>query len=421
MNRDNDIDQLFRDKLSDPEIPFNEMDWKQMEAKLDQQQKKRLVPVWLYGAGGIAAALIISLYWILVNPVSVDKRVIKDTLTNKKPGQQSVIPFSVPDSLNPAADSSQLQPDLKNGDMLAGNRAQPVMNNIARTESQLLEEWSGQPVWSVPSPLQVKMGTLQTIKVHPFVSPETDSSRLAEKANALAHSKDPAGRIDAVEIARSVKQKMENALQQNHEVIVSAMAAPDLSFAKSSKPSKVSSNVGMLATYAFGSKISVTSGAIYSRKFYNSGGTAPQSNNYSPGADWQVNADCNVLDIPLNVNYKIFSQKKLAISLNTGLSSYFMLKEKYQFITGQPGPSQQVSTLEINNQNQHLFGIANVSISFDHQISPSVSIGVQPFAKLPLTGIGYGKADLKSAGVSFSLNIGLFPAKKPGKYAAVQY
>jgi len=410
MNKDNDIDQLFRDQLSDPEIPFNEMDWKQMEAKLDRQQKKRLVPLWLYGAGGIAAALIISLYWILVNPVSVDQRVIRDTLTNKKPGQHSVIPFSVPDSVNPAADSSQLQPGQKNGDMLAGKIEQPAKNSIAGTENRLLEDLTGHPVWRVPS-----------IKVYPFVSPETDSSRLAEKANALAHSKDPAGRIDANEIARSVKQKMENSLQQNHEVIVSAMAAPDLSFAKSSKPSKVSSNVGMLATYAFGSKISVTSGAIYSRKFYNSGGTAPQSNNYTPGADWQVNADCNVLDIPLNVNYKIFSQKKLAISLNTGLSSYFMLKEKYQFITGQPGPSQQVSTLEINNQNQHLFGIANVSVSFDHQISPSVSVGVQPFAKLPLTGIGYGKADLKSAGVSFSLNIGLFPAKKPGKYAAVQY
>ena len=410
MNKDNDIDQLFRDQLSDPEIPFNEMDWKQMEAKLDRQQKKRLVPLWLYGAGGIAAALIISLYWMLVNPVSVDQRVIRDTLTNKKPGQHSVIPFSVLDSVSPAADSSQLQPGQKNGDMLAGKIEQPAKNSIAGTENRLLEDLTGHPVWRVPS-----------IKVYPFVSPETDSSRLAGKANALAHSKDPAGRIDANEIAKSVKQKMENSLQQNHEVIVSAMAAPDLSFAKSSKPSKVSSNVGMLATYAFGSKISVTSGAIYSRKFYNSGGTAPQSNNYTSGADWQVNADCNVLDIPLNVNYKIFSQKKLAISLNTGLSSYFMLKEKYQFITGQPGPSQQVSTLEINNQNQHLFGIANVSVSFDHQISPSVSVGVQPFAKLPLTGIGYGKADLKSAGVSFSLNIGLFPAKKPGKYAAVQY
>ncbi|MGY0038442.1 hypothetical protein [Pedobacter sp. NJ-S-72] len=97
-----------------------------------------------------------------------------------------------------------------------------------------------------------------------------------------------------------------------------------------------------------------------------------------------------------------------------------MLKEKYEFTTGQ-GAEQKVSNLEINNQNQHLFGIANVSVSFDHQISQAVSIGVQPFAKIPLTGIGYGDASLKSAGVSFSLNIGLFPAKKPGKYAVVRY
>ncbi|PIH03424.1 hypothetical protein CS542_02405 [Pedobacter sp. IW39] len=61
-----------------------------------------------------------------------------------------------------------------------------------------------------------------------------------------------------------------------------------------------------------------------------------------------------------------------------------------------------------------------MSVSFDHQLTPSVSVGLQPFAKLPLTGIGYGDASLKSAGVSFSLNIGLFPAKN-GKIRSVRY
>jgi hypothetical protein len=429
MNKDNDIDQLFKDGLSDPDIPFNELDWEKMERKLDIEEKKRIVPMWVYTASGIAAVLMISLYFYFSAPSSLDKKVIKVPLTKHvvKPGTNSA-PLTGMDSL-------KMKPVGELGGGLAGNKITgteslelarvnavtliiPVLpsGSVLNQGTILINPAISTPAMTIPA----KTTITAYVKPQQPVQKETDSAILVRKANALAHSKDPFERIDAAEIARSVKNKMENSLKPQNDLILSAMAAPDMSFAKSSKPSKVSSNVGVLATYAFTPKISMTSGAIYSRKFYNSGGTSPQSSSYLPGSDWQVSADCNVLDIPLNVNYKIFNKNKLSVSLNTGLSSYFMLKEKYEFTTGQ-GDSQKVSNLEINNQNQHLFGIANVSVSFDRQISPAVSIGVQPFAKLPLTGIGYGDASLKSAGVSFSLNIGLFPAKKPGKYAVVRY
>ncbi|KIO78199.1 hypothetical protein TH53_04915 [Pedobacter lusitanus] len=434
MNKDNDIDQLFKDGLSDPEIPFNEMDWEKMERKLAMQEKKRVIPAWVYTASGIAAVLMISLYLYFSAPVSSDKQVIKDPLTNhrREPGKESA-PVITRDSLNG-------QPLEKSGEELTGNNAEGILfskSDLVDQERGLPKELpdsnavtlivpvlnSASSLWPQPAivvPALPEKNFAVSAKSPQPVRVETDSAALVRKANALANSRDPFEKADAEKIARSVKAKMESALQPQNDLILSAMAAPDMSFAKSSKPSKVSSNVGVLATYAFTPKISMTSGAIYSRKFYNSGGTTPQNNSYMPGSDWQVSADCNVLDVPLNVNYKIFNRKKLSVSVNTGLSSYFMLKEKYQFTTGQ-GAAQQISNVEIDNQNQHIFGIANVSVSFDHQLSRSVSVGVQPFAKLPLTGIGYGDASLKSAGLSFSLNIGLFPAKKPGKYAAVRY
>lgn len=434
MNKDNDIDQLFKDRLGEPDIPFNELDWGKMEHKLDLQEKKRVIPMWVYTAGGIAAVLLISLYFYFSAPVSPDQQVIKVPLTEHrvKPGK-NIVPLNSLDSL-------QGQSSEKIGEELAGNKGseplEPGQGNGVTLivpvlpSGSVLNTGTGliiPPVTAISPATNIsginnpaKTIIAANAKSQQAVQVETDSDMLLRKANALANSKDPFARVNAAEIARSVKDKMEASLKPQNDLILSAMAAPDMSFAKSSKSSKVSSNVGVLATYAFTPKISMTSGAIYSRKFYNSAGASPQSNSYMPGADWVVNADCNVLDIPLNVNYKIFNKKKLSVSLNTGLSSYFMLKEKYEFITGQ-GAAQKVSNLEINNQNQHLFGIANVSVSFDHQISPVVSVGVQPFAKLPLTGIGDGNASLKSAGVSFSLNIGLFPAKKPGKYAAVRY
>ena len=451
MNEDNDIDQLFRDRLSDPEIPFNEMNWEKMERRLDGKTKKRVIPLWVYTACSIAAVLLISLYLIFLAPVSSDQQIVKDPLTSHvvKPGKE-LVPLTAVDSLKApgvkvpvTGKSAGIQNEYTTdhtdfslagmtpvpsgtGSSLersAGNKGIAATSPLVGITSPLLDFSSivSNPISPVLTPATTIAANAKTKPAVPAV--ETDSAMLVRKANALAQSKDPFERVEASEIARSVKNKMEKALQPQNDLILSAMAAPDMSFAKSSRPSKVSSNVGVLATYAFTSKISMTSGAVYARKFYNSGnsGGGNWANiTYVPGSDWQVNADCNVLDIPLNVNYKIFNKKKLSVSLNTGVSSYFMLKEKYQITTGQ-GAAAKVTNLEIDNENQHLFGIANVSVSFDHQLTPSVSVGVQPFAKLPLTGIGYGDASLKSAGVSFSLNIGLFPAKKPGKYAAVRY
>lgn len=444
MENENDIDQLFRRGLEEPEIPFNELDWEKMERKLDAQKPKRLIPVWMiYTADGIAAVLAVFMVWILFSSQPADKLINNQSLTKTqpKPGSLAIPDYitksdsrtksdsiiksdsiAKPGSQNQNAVIQQPLPELKypggaHKQLLAGQ-----LNNLQVTPA-------GIPSTVIQTPLMPQDQIHKTIvkeniakAVQPAVKEnkgqpvvESDSTVLARKANALAKSKDVYGRVDQKEIEGSVRKRMENALtQQQHELILSAMAAPDITSTSYSKSSKVSTNLGMTATYAINSKFSLTSGAVYSKKYYNY--DMPVANNKT----WAIDADCNVLDIPLNVNYKLMNKKKLSVSVNTGLSSYFMLKEKYQVTSG-PVDAQKVTDIEVNNENQHIFGIANVSLSFDHQITESISIGVQPFAKLPLTGIGHYDTSLKSAGVSFSLNIGLFPSKKPGKYAAARY
>lgn len=464
MENENDVDQLFKNGLNDPDIPFNELDWKRMERKLDAKQRKRIVPLWIFTASGIAAILTVILLWFFSKPLISDQKIKKEVLAkhvlpkvNLKPAQtnlstneelssiKNVEPnLSVKESVSTLKGASPGQSFGLNEKTVSNDILNPAKRaNKTGQNSDLTKQDLNTPDIAItgvmPLHIVLKNGlqatSIKAPSVHATLNTQplpqqTDSNAiLAQKANALAQSRDPAersgyaktGKNNSDELTRSIHKNMDAALAQNHVLILSAMAAPDISTAKSSKSSKISSNVGMLATYALGKKISLTSGAIYAKKYYNSTGTTSQSNLYNTTTNnWEVDADCNVLDIPLNVNYKLLNNKKLSVSVNTGLSSYFMLKEKYDFITDQPNGTQKVSSLEINNQNQHLFGIANVSVSFDHQITNSVSVGVQPFAKLPLTGIGYGDASLKSAGVSFSLNIGLFPAKKPGKYASLR-
>lgn len=66
MENENDIDQLFRRGLEEPEIPFNELDWEKMERKLDAQKPKRLIPVWMmYTASGIHHPYWDQSFWFL--------------------------------------------------------------------------------------------------------------------------------------------------------------------------------------------------------------------------------------------------------------------------------------------------------------------------------------------------------------------
>ena len=423
MEKEKEIDQLFKRGLSDPEIPFQEMDWEKMERKLDAQKKKRILPVWLYTASGIAAALLVFLSWYLLTPPANDHQLIKTPLTTvhttPKIIQEPSLKTKETDSLQVAPVPGKTapvtlgtQPAKTEGLYAAVQSAIPVIvpENTIHPVTPEKENVIKDQVIAVP------VNSPQTAVVNaktPQVMPETDSARVVRTANALAQSKDPFEKINKSEIERSVKKKMDASLQQpGHNLVLSAMAAPDISSAKSSKPAKVSSDFGVVGSYTILHNVSVSSGALYAKKYYN------YNSNYSDGQEWQVNADCNVLDVPVNVNYKIMNKKQLSISMTAGVSSYFMLKEKYDYVIGQ-GAAQQTTTSEVYGQNQHIFGIANLGVSFDHQISQSVSIGLQPFAKLPLTGIGANNANLKSVGAFFSLNIGLFAPKKPGKYAAL--
>jgi len=469
MGKENDLDRLFKRGLDDPEIPFNEVDWKRMERKLDGKKSRKVIPLWLISLSGIAAVLAIVMLWVFNQPELIGQQNVR-VQQGAKFGTQAAGRESQSDTAVAGLDGSALPERIEEklpvgGGRLLTNQGSGLTKKgrkqasegslLAKAEKLLAKKAdmgflsrdaaAGQAKVGMQNdpgalPDYLKPGLYTEIKrdiesMNGQVAGNTETARLkdksatiasdseilAQKANALANSKDPLERLNTGGMTREMKKGMEKMLRPDANLILTAMAAPDITTAKSSMSSKISSNFGVLGTYVLSPKFSLTSGAVYSRKFYNSGGTAPAVNSYTSGADWEVKADCNVLDIPVNVNYTLLHKKRLSVRVNTGLSSYFMLKEKYEFITGQPGPDQEISTLEVNNQNKHLFGVANVSLSFDHQLTQSLSVGVQPFAKLPLTGIGNGDVNLKSAGVSFSLNIGLFPAKKPGKYAANRF
>lgn len=391
MEKDNGIDKLFRDGLNDPEIPFNELDWAKMEQKLDAGAKKRVIPFWLYAASGVAAALVVGLFWYFSGSDKVVKEPKKTEIVKskkEKPTNNNPLVTGTDTGVVVKTDSEAIdvEPDIESPVRNLDNNYVETPQVINRSQDLII----------IPDTTSVQENKKQEL-IAEVVTPKredkqdvtpVDSLPTGKKTEVLAQTNERAGKRGALTL--------------------SVMAAPDISTSNMNVDTKVSSNIGVLATYAITDKISVTTGAVYSRKLYNYGGVGSAGTAYMKNA-WQVDADCIVLDIPLNVNYTFLKRRNFSVGVNSGLSSYFMLNEKYKYITGPQGGAQKVSELEIKNQNQHIFGVANLSLSFERRITNSLSFGVQPFIKLPLTGIGNGDARLKSTGVAFSLNLGLFP------------
>jgi hypothetical protein len=190
--------------------------------------------------------------------------------------------------------------------------------------------------------------------------------------------------------------------------VLSILAAPDLTSVQKSGQSSLSGGFGIEATVILTKKLSVTTGASYAKKIYDSDFSL-----YKPNTDYvfgikptNIHANCDVIDIPINLNYKVFNGRRNSISVSTGLSSYLMLKEKYSYSYN--GTYQGPENFEVRNQNQHYLGIANVGVEFQHKINNNLSISAKPFMKIPLTDIGYGNSKLSSTGVAVSVNMNLF-------------
>ena len=177
-------------------------------------------------------------------------------------------------------------------------------------------------------------------------------------------------------------------------------------------------SLGMGVNYKITKTISASTGLYYSQKQYTSD-KASYKTQEKPFATWtsyskKIEADCKVIDIPFNLNLLVKSGPETNLLVSAGLSSYFMLSERYNFIYN-PTPAYPASgrSYTIKNSNKHVLSVINLAVGLEKPLTKQSSIIIQPYAKLPLTGIGQGETDLRSFGLGLQLN---YSMKKKAKF-----
>lgn len=168
---------------------------------------------------------------------------------------------------------------------------------------------------------------------------------------------------------------------------------------------KTGYNIGAIAGYQFNKHWSVITGAIFTRKNYHLKGSDyhPPKHSVASYLNIQsVKGYCNMWEVPLLARYTFSKQSHNNYFISAGISSYFMKQQKYNYDYITNGVSYD-TTYAYNNTYNHVFSILHLSAGLEKKLGKHTGLLIEPYAKIPLGGVGYGNIRLSSFGINFSI------------------
>ena len=167
---------------------------------------------------------------------------------------------------------------------------------------------------------------------------------------------------------------------------------------------KTGASKGFIIGFALNKNWSLESGLLWDTKRVYDNGTYFNPPGYTPTSGitiTAVNGKSRLYELPVNVKYTIKSGDHNFFA-TSGLSSYFMRAENYDYEYTQNNQPGGHNYLSYKNETKNWFGVANFSLGYAHKIGSNGSIRIEPYLKVPIKNIGIGNMPITSTG----LNIG---------------
>jgi hypothetical protein len=250
---------------------------------------------------------------------------------------------------------------------------------------------------------------LNTIKPADDVNGIVKTNEPAKNNNSTSIEPDQKIAQDQKETEKKndVATKTKNKSKKTNSFFISLSAGPDVSVVGKSELGKLKLLAGAGIGYTFRDRWTIRTGFYTGSKVYSAAPgyyklpVPPQNPDYL----YEIAADCKVYEIPLSLAYNFNPSKKNSLFAAVGLSSFIMKKEIYDYQYKYPaGPSWTYRHTE-ENKNRHYFSVMALSAGYERRINKTFSIMAEPYFKIPLAGVGYGKVKLNSMGIAVSVNI----------------
>jgi len=384
---DKELDELLKKISESADIPFSEQDWSDMESRLDQNLSNGAIDWKTSLLSWFAALLLVG--------------ALLSSIWNKQGPTQEF----------------QSEQQINNPEVFENNT--PQKSSISRLELNKSEEDTFQESYAKGSAIQSASNIASIQQRFTLNGNSYSQNRMSDHAIPGKARNGTIPIRGLVELDKSLEQglstfslkgppeeELKKARKQGKEQFggkfnISVQVAPDISAIQIDQLRKAGNMTGLGVEYFIRSKFSISTGVYYSYKPYS--GDQGYHSNYGYEPTYVIGA-CDILDIPVNLRYYPLEGKVQRFFISAGLSSYLMLKEKYELEyynedTGYPYTRE----LEVKGANQHFLGIANFSVGYERKLGRQISLQVEPYFKVPFSGVGEGDVSLKSTGIFIGL------------------
>lgn len=481
---ENKLDSLFKSGLEDHsnEPAFREADWEAMEQMLDAGKKRSGIVYLLPIISGIAAMLLIVLGYFFfksneTKPEKKNQAVATHATRSEATDKAKNITGTNGGPARQLADSGKQQ--TKSAQYAATGPAQtsraesgktffPLSSGKVRHSAGNAGQNSGQQILATNAPKnttndKTALGTAddkvehkgdvlvnngKNVTTADRTALGTADDKANQKSDVLANNgkavktddrtalgtadgKTALGTADAkggqkIIAANPTAKSTKSTVRQNPGsrpvFALGVIASSDLNGVNSSfQQTKIGGNFGAMFSVTL-KKWTISTGAQYDYKPYLTNFDNYHTAYKFPTNPSSVKADCRMLDIPVNVNYQVYHQKANSITIGTGLSSYFMLREDYRFnydnaYSGSYGYGGVTPTGPVHytvvNRNHNILSVLNIDATYTHQINSKFGVTVQPYTKVPLSDVGASQVRLQSTGVAVGINWNINASSKP--------
>lgn len=394
------LEKFFREGAQNHTLEFNESDWVQLESQLNKE-----MPIGFslmnflrkYGIG-LLVLLLIPVGWFTIK---------SNSARNKA---EHAVSSSI--SGNSMTDLALDKTSRINNDVGSGNSDKPIVYESTKimgpTSSLTIEENKNHESNEIKDSYYGK-NTIEEIENKGQVVFEegVDTDRHSSREQLLFLSPiSPNFDIEA-----SIQEVI--SINENHEVLPSPHKksffklgigySPDFSTVGIGNFVSPGSRWSVVAEYGFFKRFVLSTGIVLVNNKYEAYG----EDYHAPARYWrkgivaeEAYGECRMIDIPLNLRYNVLQKGKNMVFINAGASTYFVTKEDYYFHYEQEDP-ELPTHWGTDKTTIYPFGIINLSIGYEYEFTRRSGIQIEPFIKIPTTGIGWGNVDLHTMGIYF--------------------
>ncbi len=417
------IDRLFQEKFKDLEVTPSDAVWNTIEAKLTNKKKKRVFPIW-WLSSGVAAILVLGL---LLYPYGNKQEVIEkiDTVVESTPSeikenknvQKDIVPTKpTKEALNETQivkaetnSKSTKNSSTKAEEILATNQNVKVLEKKSQKTGSKIADNAKETLLAKNNDIKQEDTSNISLKI------DTKEEHLKKKNDSLRqHFKKKKDFLAAIE--KEEEKPKEKIKKKQWSVAPTVAVLNSNSFTASSPIDESLSNstqgntsysYGVQVAYQLNKKWTIQSGVhlqemIYSNTNvavnpvissssnidFNSGKNyelydASQLNSNavsltSGSLDGALNQKYGYVEIPFEVKYSVFENRKLKTQLVAGFSSLFLNKNDVNLTTSTFSNSGEATNL--NNINFS----GNLGVDVNYQFSKNWSLNINPMLKTQL-------------------------------------